>query len=377
MDKIVFLVNFKPWNGHGDKKFIEDTYSTILNIFDPDKKIEIISRYWETEADQRNFGLDHLHKNNISWCFIIDDDEMYNFNDLKTAIYDKIYSSTSVVFLSPHQIYWKTRNFCIDKIALALPAFCRTDRTLLYFNEARAIMVNGGNTWHTFQPTELVCHHFSYIRNDDQMARKIQNFSHADPSLKDWYRDIWLKWELNSENLHPNRDSRDSFKKAISALESQYKLEPITVDKTFEKSLQAIRITSPDYLHWLRHPLDSPTVDFLHAFVMKDLKEKLRYKVHAPGPCVEFYAVCEAILKSGLQDNCTVVHKSNPIDSTKVYKFCEQGEIDYNTIYDIVFWFGFDPTLPMPKTRFMITAVDIPAKHTFRFGSSGTYFKVL
>ena len=27
----VFLVNFKPWNGNGEKKFIENTYSTILN----------------------------------------------------------------------------------------------------------------------------------------------------------------------------------------------------------------------------------------------------------------------------------------------------------------------------------------------------------
>ena len=373
MDKIVFLVNFKPWNGNGDSKYIQDTYSTILNIFDPDKKIEIISAYWETEADQRNFGLDHLHKNEINWCFIIDDDEMYNYEDLKKAIHEKIYKSTEVVFLSPHQIYWKTRNFCIDQIALALPSFCKTDRNLLYFNEARAIRVNQGYSWYTFKPVDLVCHHFSYVRSDEQMERKIQNFSHADPSLKNWYKDVWLKWQINSEDLHPNSDNRGSFKKAVSALESPFKLEHIIVDKKFEKFLQSIKINAPNHLQWLRNNSNYSFINFIHSFVLNELKQNLKYTVYGDVSTLEFYSICEAVLKSGLEENCLAMHKDTTTQTHGTYRFCVRNEISSRVPCDIVLLNDVQDYKKI-KTRYMITDKDIESKHSFKF-YNGVYFK--
>lgn len=370
MDRILFLVNFKPWNGEGNQKHIENTYATILNIFDPDKKIEVISAYWETEAEQRNFGLDHLHKNKIDWCFIIDDDEMYNYQDLKKAIHDVIYVNNNVVYLSPHQIYWKTKNFCIDKIALALPSFCRTDRALLYFNEARAIIVSHGQTWHTFPPAQLVCHHFSYIRNDDQMERKIQNFSHADPSLKEWYKDIWLKWELDSENLHPNRDNRGSFKKAISAQESSYKLEPVTVDKSFEAKLQHVKINNPKNIHWLINNNNHSFVRFLYAFVLQQIKTHGTFKVYgAPLNSIAFLTVCEAILMSGQKD-CCEAHDYNPGIVPDAYKdfLTVNGKFPVST-YDLAV-LGSDQHIP--KSRYIITSKleNLNYKHYFKFSDN-------
>lgn len=370
MDKIVFLVNFKPWNGNGNKKFIEDTFSTILNIYDPDKKLEIISSYWESEAEQRNFGLDHLNKNNIDWCFIIDDDEMYNFEELKKAIHEKIFKSKDFVFLSPHQVYWKARNFCIDKIALALPSFCRTDRKLLYFNDARAIIVNGG-TWYTFQPYELVCHHFSYIRNDDQMQRKIQNFSHADPSLKDWYKNVWLKWQINSENLHPNQDNRASFKKAISVIDSPYQLENIFIDKKFENYLQSFKINSYPHLNWLKNDSNKNIINFIYNFVLNDINKNFKYNVYTDTSNLEFFAICEAILKSGYEKNCSAFHLDATVNAHSTYKFCSKG--NPNQVFDFVIWNGLTE---LPKTKYLLTAQEVDSKHTFEF-NNGLYFKEL
>ena len=225
MDKIIVLLNYKPWNGMGNDLIVEDTYKQVKGIFDPDSKIVLVSQYWESEAEQRNFGKVMLHESGIKWCFTIDDDELYNYDQVEKT--KKFLETTDkFVILIPQRVYWKTPEFCIENSVIAFPALCLADPNKTTFSVARNTVVNGGN-WETLPPETITCHHYSYVRTDAQLKRKIETFSHAtDYSFKEWYEEVWKKWHLGMENLHPNPANKESFKKAVPASQMGSLLEP-------------------------------------------------------------------------------------------------------------------------------------------------------
>ena len=339
MDKILFLLNFKPWNGQGDYKIIEQTYSDILKMYDPHHKIEIVSGYWKSEADQRNYGLKRCRDSGIQWNFIIDDDEMYNYSDLKNQINEKVFNQDFSVYLSPHQVYWKDSNHCISNIVAALPSFASTEQGLLYFNEARAIITRG--KWHTFYPNDLICHHYSYVRNDQSMLRKIRTFSHADPSMETWYQDIWLKWDENMEDLHPNQANPASFKKAIHINDSKYQLEECRIypDSFLEKFLKNIEcLKTPFDLNWLKW--FEPTkflIDTVFNFTYS-LAEQKNINILELGTKQGqlYYTMCEAILKSK-SDSKISSYSEHPLKETnKTYESFSKNALGFDEEYDLI-----------------------------------------
>ena len=222
MDKIIILLNPKPWNSEGNDAIPKETFGQLSQIFDPLNKIEIVSKYWDSEAAQRNDGKLRLHQAGIKWCLIIDDDEFYNFDALQQVVIS-LPQSPHYVLLAPHRIYWKTPDYAIENLVGALPAICRTSPTETTFTTARMMHVLGGS----WDVGNLTCHHYSYVRSDAQLKRKIETFSHAhDFSFKDWYEDIWLKWTPEMTNLHPNPADRGSFSKAVPTETITNRLEP-------------------------------------------------------------------------------------------------------------------------------------------------------
>src|ERR1039458_8008624 len=70
-------------------------------------------------------------------------------------------------------------------------------RPSVRFIDKRVVNSNYG-----FAPVGL--HHMSWARTDEEVWRKITHFSHAhEINAKDWYDNIWLKWQPNHTNLHP------------------------------------------------------------------------------------------------------------------------------------------------------------------------------
>ncbi len=225
VDKVVFLVNFRPWFGEPFPA-LESTLFMILSIPDPDKKFEIIVGHWDNEAEQRNAGLKALKDKGVDWCLIVDDDELYNSDELKAVKRMLENNPAHAAYLVYHQIYWKDRNTFIegeDGILFgSFPTFAVTNG-LVNFNENRMIRVNKDHTWFSIAPEMMVCHHMSYIRSDEEMFRKIQSFSHADDVIPDWYERVW-KGDVTT-GLHPSVGPR--FKRVLSVSEAQYKLEEV------------------------------------------------------------------------------------------------------------------------------------------------------
>lgn len=231
MDKILVLLNYGPWCGTANLFSSFETYKKVKEIVDPDNKIILISQHWKTEAIQRNFGKDLLHKMGIKWCMIIDDDEIYNPDELANAI-KYLETTTAGVILVRQQVYWKTRKYCIANLTYSMPTFIWSELAKVHFDYCRNCKVNG--TWETLDPDLIVNHHLSYVRTDQQLLRKIETFSHADEERKDgadtkkiwqdWFENIWCKWTLDMRDLHVNPDERSSFSVAIEAKNAKYQI---------------------------------------------------------------------------------------------------------------------------------------------------------
>lgn len=220
MDKIIFILNTKPWYGNPVHNEPINTYKIILSMIDPDNKFEVLTGSWEDEASQRNVGLKLLDNNGIDWCLIVDDDELFNRSELRSVI-NMLESAVHHAYLIYHQIYWKNRNIAIDGLFGSFPTFARTDGTV-NFNQDRMILVSTPHTWFSISADNIICHHMSYVRSDEEMLRKIKNFSHANDVTPDWYNEKWLNWETNTTNLHPSVGER--FKRAVGVSTLKYKL---------------------------------------------------------------------------------------------------------------------------------------------------------
>lgn len=226
MDKIVFLVGLEPWKGMAGRQFPAESLSKIALLPDPEKKFVVISRYWATEAEQRNDGLEMLRELGCDWCLVVDDDEMFNRHDLYAAKDIISRERTSTAFLLSQVIYWKSPATAIMNLTLALPAFASTVPGEVFFNVGRCYMIASGK-WTIFPPEVIVCHHLSYVRSEEKMKRKLAAFTHADDRLAEWYERVWRKWTPEMENLHPNPDAASTFKKAVPVSEMPWKLEPL------------------------------------------------------------------------------------------------------------------------------------------------------
>lgn len=227
MDRIAFLVGWEPWKGAADPALPRETLRTILGIPDPERKFIISAKVWKDEKDQRNEGLAVLRGAGCEWCMIVDDDEFFNRRDVTAA---KEFISRDghgiTAYLAPQVVYWKDRGTVIQDLTASLPLFAHTGPGEVAFTVGRCYTVRSG-LWRCLPPDLILCHHMSYVRDDGRMRRKLAAFTHADGRLGEWFEEVWLKWHPDMENLHPNPDAPQSFRKAVPASATPWRLEPL------------------------------------------------------------------------------------------------------------------------------------------------------
>jgi len=187
----LILNSISPWGGNFDPGKI---------FFDKTKAISealgamVIRSLWISEADQLNFGLEFFK--NKDWVLIVDADERYSSEELRnfTKFLADLPEAISVV--KPHlwDVYWRTHEYRIIPEQPHKPIIAV--RPTVRFTKNRE-----ASEAYTFGP--LYLHHFSYVRSDEEMKKKIESFSHAHEIVPDWYDNIWLKWTHRVKNLHP------------------------------------------------------------------------------------------------------------------------------------------------------------------------------
>lgn len=157
-----------------------------------------------TEAQQFNYGLSLLQ--DYKMVIICDADERYKKQEIKNLIEMLKVSTGDIIKTSSMDVYWKTPEYKIipdqnDNPTIAVKPSVR-------FIKARSS--NGKIiTWAPF-----TLHHFSYVRSNENMLKKITTFSHSSEfNLIDWYENKWLKWTPEMLDLHPVVP--EQFKQAI------------------------------------------------------------------------------------------------------------------------------------------------------------------
>jgi len=150
---------------------------------------------WANEQDQFNTGLQLL--GNRDWVLIVDADERYEKVEIeKLLIILEEIKDTNIEIVRPRSwsVYWKTPYFKLFPEQPYKPIIA-IKPTCLFKSMRNAIGTQ------TFSNIEM--HHFSYVRSDEEMKRKIDTFSHKDEIVPGWYNNKWLRWKPSMMNLHP------------------------------------------------------------------------------------------------------------------------------------------------------------------------------
>ena len=158
---------------------------------------KVIRKHWETEAQQFNEGLAHLEEQGCDWALIVDADERYTQNDLLNLFINlNVFKDSSIQSFKPlhWSVYWKTPDYKLipDQSHKPIIAIRPSER----FVKGRI-----ADCSYSFAPVEL--HHFSYVRDDEEIQRKIHALSRKREIVPHWYEEKWLNWNPKTKDLHP------------------------------------------------------------------------------------------------------------------------------------------------------------------------------
>jgi glycosyltransferase involved in cell wall biosynthesis len=222
VDLIMVQIGSQPWNAPGDPVYPALALQTAIAIPDPGRKIRTISSTWETEAEERNAGLRYAEKQGCDWLLIIDDDELFNRNELARLLKVADGNRTVGLINVQWQVYWKDRDTVISDLIGSMPTMLRAVPACRFVEDRLPEFVGSRVD---VPPDVCICHHMSYVRTDAQMRRRVERFSPAHKAIPSWYDRVWMPWRPSWGNLHPVNP--ESFPSTMPASQSRYQLEPI------------------------------------------------------------------------------------------------------------------------------------------------------
>jgi len=194
------LVSNKPWRGNYP---MDETWAIAKthNRFG-----SVIIDYWQNQAEQFNFGLSYLKEQGFDWALIVDADEFYTPSAIGKLVGEIRKSRADAITCPFMNAYWKSPDYRLfpnqdDNPIVAI----KTNRKFIDKRHSDALAL---------EATTVQMHHMSYVRNNEEMLKKINTFEHSHEfNLEDWYNNVWLKWAPENMNLHPTIPSE--WEKAI------------------------------------------------------------------------------------------------------------------------------------------------------------------
>ena len=202
INKHLVLLSTKPWNGQAYNKDRTEQIARSLSA-------EVIMQFWQTEHEQRNWGLAYLY--NYDYVFIVDADEMYSKLDIE-KILETLYNKQEPCFrISNIKTYWKTKDYIIYPADTHEPVIIVNPK-MVKFKQHRNLQQIQDSVYQQDIPVieEVIMHHYSYAKSDMKIKEKIQSFSHCNEMDKNWYENTWKKWQPDKKTflrLYNNQES--------------------------------------------------------------------------------------------------------------------------------------------------------------------------
>jgi len=198
------LISNKPWNGKGAKK--DNTEKIARNL-----GVEVITGDWSSEHEQRNEALRRLK--DYDWVIIADVDEFYTteaINHLrsymKEYLTDKLNRTNQQIHCLTGNLitYWKSLDYVFSPDTHHKPPIVVNPKTVEFWIK-RAVKDLGkpDGVCESIRNLDINCHHLSWVKSDKEVLNKIKSYSHSSEIKKNWYKDKWLNWTIDTEDLMP------------------------------------------------------------------------------------------------------------------------------------------------------------------------------
>lgn len=193
VEKIAVMAGEIPWNGPASEKRHE-TWENAARVNDP--RVEIIRLRWKNEEGQRNWGLGYFY--GYDWVLILDPDEFFTSEDWEKLRRSMESAPPSCpVIRCTFETYWKDWDHVFEPPDTHMGTIAvRPSKTTFMDKRCPFLDVE--------RRADIVCHHLSWVRSDEEVRQKIMNWSHAnDFDRETWYAEVWKKWYHGMRNIHP------------------------------------------------------------------------------------------------------------------------------------------------------------------------------
>lgn len=192
VDEYLLLISATPWNGPAEP--MDNTAALARRA-----GATVLIGEWPNEETQRNTGMGYFAQAEKVWQ--VDPDEYLSpkdirlLNSLPPGTYGPALTTT----------YWKDGYKLVSRDN-HVPLMLTTPDTR--FIDARCIA--GG-----ISAADVRLHHFSFNRSDQEIARKLASYAHAQDVRDGWYEAKWRNWTPDTTDLHPTQEN--AWERAIPA----------------------------------------------------------------------------------------------------------------------------------------------------------------
>lgn len=176
----------KPWHGQELQHDRSERICKALNV-------EFVRLPWKSETEQRNWALAYHYR--FDYVLIVDADELYTEKDQDTLLQalgvppeDGLYDNLWVYRTGATTTYFKTKDWKLEPADIHRSVIA-VDPKRTIFKEHRLTVAE----YHI--PLPITLHHLSYLRKPERMRHKLQQFEHHDAVKRDYFRDVFMKWQ--------------------------------------------------------------------------------------------------------------------------------------------------------------------------------------
>jgi hypothetical protein len=168
----------RPWRGQHIE--FDSSYEIAKRM-----RADVLLQDFNSEKEERNFGLEYLQKKGFKYAIILDTDEYY----LKEDIY-KLMKYVSENDIDAYQVknakvYWKDWKYNFQHVGGI--TCIKTDKR---FHGKRELSKEYSVR---MLPNEIVCHHFSFSVSLDEMYTKANTREYS-ILTKSWVDTYWKNW---------------------------------------------------------------------------------------------------------------------------------------------------------------------------------------
>jgi glycosyltransferase involved in cell wall biosynthesis len=191
IDRHVVLVSSRPWCSAGGR---DDGTARLAR----ESGAEVHVEYWQSEAEQRNWGLRLLA--DYDYVLIVDADELYSQSAIRETLAALARDQDPYFRVAEMQTYWKTPDYvCAPPGAWRSPIVAVSPGRARFRKQRQVELLSGDRPPAGRIPVTL--HHMSWVKSDIKVREKLETFSHASEIRPGWYENIWLKWTPETNDL--------------------------------------------------------------------------------------------------------------------------------------------------------------------------------